>query len=915
MLQMIFSIRFQSQLRRTRPTLLGNLETSIIQAIEAFGGTVRMEHKLIHASFDDKTLGFSLDILSALEDIIKALEKASSELYGHLCVLGADFSEEEIPLLTRNLPSDIWGTGIWCSVPVRTALESYIVFDEPLEGADYNPHIKGYAQIKSIKHDTAAASNLSNSEKIQQFLKEGGPQKSTVLIGPPYSGKRAGLYRYCMDHMDDFAPLLVRFGSGGNSINCLGDALTPVIRAILTEADSNQLDVLGEALSRERLRDEFSDFLIQKGRRFFPLLIDAYCIAAERRKIKPVLILENIQDADPTAQRIIMDTLADLPNRGKPLVYGTCSRQNKLESWEPLFLRIIKFSPEKRPDISKAAMSRELWEMAYACALFRRYFPGYLFSGLLVEAGKNAAMINRALGILLNRGIIDSVDDPCPQFSDFIRMAEAVLGEGVEKVRSVVRNRLLAWVEDDRLKPCFNLLKALSSLGGEGDDKLIMDTLSGDIINGTYRGIEEAIRKNRFAALVGETRLPSLLSIFRTQKALLHGGQEEIREAFMEPIPAETSFPGYKARIFANNASYCLGICDYSAAAASVKESLLITQSQHEDRFLAQIYRLFSLVDFSRQQLSDAIDYFAFAIEHAEKSEDYSELGLIAYYAAAAHFIFGNISKAERLARQAEEAALLAGRADWADRCRFLRGRLRFEIGRYQEALDIFKNLEANYIGSGGGFFKPTLAAWIYRSNIYLRNPGALNFRISGQEGDFSAGFDARLFEIEAAYLAGEYRQVLDLSNTLGNALSRDRFIYIEQPDWRSGFAQCELLLFPLRDLWDRMISTYRALALCQLDSTETFDREEASRDMQRVLRDELPDTDPNDAFYFYSCYRVLQKSGAPEVDMNTAISIAFKRLQRRASRIDDNETKRSFLSFHYWNGALAVAAKEHNLI
>jgi hypothetical protein len=84
---------------------------------------------------------------------------------------------------------------------------------------------------------------------------------------------------------------------------------------------------------------------------------------------------------------------------------------------------------------------------------------------------------------------------------------------------------------------------------------------------------------------------------------------------------------------------------------------------------------------------------------------------------------------------------------------------------------------------------------------------------------------------------------------------------------------------------------------------------------MEHIIRNDLPETDPYDAFYMYSYYRILKLAEAPDVDMNTAISIAFKRLQKRASRIDDNETKRTFLFTHYWNSSLAAAAKEHKLI
>jgi hypothetical protein len=42
---------------------------------------------------------------------------------------------------------------------------------------------------------------------------------------------------------------------------------------------------------------------------------------------------------------------------------------------------------------------------------------------------------------------------------------------------------------------------------------------------------------------------------------------------------------------------------------------------------------------------------------------------------------------------------------------------------------------------------------------------------------------------------------------------------------------------------------------------------------------------------------------------------MAYNRLQRRASRIDDAETNQAFLFRHYWNGALSRVAKEHKLI
>jgi len=42
---------------------------------------------------------------------------------------------------------------------------------------------------------------------------------------------------------------------------------------------------------------------------------------------------------------------------------------------------------------------------------------------------------------------------------------------------------------------------------------------------------------------------------------------------------------------------------------------------------------------------------------------------------------------------------------------------------------------------------------------------------------------------------------------------------------------------------------------------------------------------------------------------------MAFKRLQRRAGRIDDPEIKQAFLNLPRWNSALQQAAREYRLI
>jgi len=924
---MIVSLRFQSQLHRTRPGLLQQLEKSFIQVIEGYGGKVKIEQKLINAAFDRETIGFWLDIHCVLEAFSRIFDAASSELYGHVCIIGENIPEGDLPFLAQALPSGLRhgpaeyrGTGIWCANGILKALESFVDFEAAAD-EDY-----GFSQVQAIRNlgdlTEIQTREKKNSEKIKAYLKQGS-NHNTIIVGDERIGKREGLYRYCEEQMKGFPPLLIRFKKGINAVTCFVDALTPEIKPLLEEEEGdgslkNRIYSLGEVLFQERLRDELTDFTLKRGEQFFSLLIEAYRLAAERRSVKPMMILENIQDADPAARLSIQKAHFARPARERVRIYGTATELKSLEPWEELLPRIVKFTPEKTAAESVPALPQDLWEMGYCSVLLNRYFPPFLLLQLLAEEGKNPVMIEKSMSILSRLEAVDWID--------FTSRAENALEKNAETVRALVRRRLLAWVGNFRLKPCYPLLTALADLDSPGDDNLVLDSICSDIMNGTFSGIDKAVQEGSIASAAGKENENALTQIIKIEKALTHGSRAEIEETFKdaldgeetdepssaEPLaPAvESGSPCIRARSIANAASYYLSLGDIRAASDSVKEAMLLSQNENEGRGLARAYRLFSLVQFINHQLPDAIEYFTFAMEHAEKSRDFTELSISAYYAAVVHFVYGNISGARFLAKKSRKAALEAVLPGWADRSRFLEGRLCFETGLYQEALNIFRELRAEPLGLCTEAFEQTVDAWIFRAHVYINQKA---------ERNAGNGPDALLFETEAAFIGGNYRKVLNLTKKLEQTEEIEKhFNFIEQPDWRSGFFQAELFLFPMQDLFRRMIRTFRVLAVCHMDKKEhpePFDRNEAIRELQRIMRDELPEEDPNDTFYLYSFYRILKTSGAPEVDMNTAISIAFKRLQKRASRIDNNEAKKAFLSAHYWNSALTEAAKEHKLI
>ncbi|QQO11124.1 hypothetical protein [Breznakiella homolactica] len=918
MVQLFFGLRYPHQLRRTRQRLTAAMEAGIVSTIEASGGTVDREQKYIAAQFDNGAVAFWLDLLTVMEDIHGIIQGAARNLYGHSCIIGRNIPEDSVYQVLRDLSSGDGQTGIWCDEDLLPFLKFYAEFGSPRRHSLLN---RSFVPVTAFRTVTETGGGIALRKNIMEALEQRGYDRYMILIGPEFSGIRDGVYHFCREKLGDLPPYTVRFGAGGRGLSCFTDAFTGELRDFLAgsapEESLREMDEIREILSRERLRDEFSGYLSALGQRFMDLLWENYTAALARSNLEPVLILENIHNADQCALDMALDRCRTITGSNTGAIYCTSRREAGLELWKDIGfrIRVISFPENFNPDSLGRSSGNPLWsgasdlrEIAYMCFLMRPYFPPADMVRIFEEDGKNPRTIGKAFSMLYQLGIINCFDDPQPRIRDFDTATEELSDERKNLIASMVRNRMLVWVSQGRLQPCYNLIRALARLGDRGSDDLILDAVCRDVIDGTYGSIEEDLDNETFGAVVGDERVQSLRYIVRTLAVLIHGTEAEIKEVFLYPPPEEAPSPRYRAYMLSNLATYQVGINDLETAAESVKEVMLLSQESGRMRGLARSYRLFSLVNLSQGRLSDAIDYLDFAMDNAGRSEDFEELAISVYYAAGTHYLFGNIAKAERLAMDAEKTALSCGLSSWADRARFFRGRMLFESGRYSDAAELFSAITSNPVGLLNEEARGTLAAWIFRTKIYLGK--------SDTAPVSPAGWDGSLFAIESAYMAGKYESAVELADRMLIDLPDQDFPYIEQPDWRSGYAQCELLLFPKKDFWRRMINTYRALSLGKISLTSGGDTEQAIHLMQHITRDErFPETDPNDAFYYFALYRILQETGSHEVDMNTAVSMAFKKLQKRASRIDNIEIKRSFLSKHYWNEALMFAAKEHKLI
>ena len=936
MVNLFFFLKFKSQLRRTRPDIVRQIDESLIRAINDAGGKITGDRFIISAVFNEDTIGFWLDMYILIDNLIKSIE-ASSEFFGYSLVVSRTIPSSP-ELLCRFLANH---SGVFIDEKTAKNLSPYTFFYKPVEWLKGIKKRKygcyNYLKINELKNfKSELTSELIIIKNVTEKIRE-EKGRNALIIGKSNLPLRGGVYDYCNYLNDDFPPLTVCFDSAG--IGALVDVWSLNIRSAVhgeaPEIPAEEIDSLWEFLFHERVRDEVSEYVGRCVKQFLRLIIDYYVSAAVKKKQIPVLVLENIHLAENNTLHLLLDVLEEYIayNRQLFLILGTADEDithNVLRKWENIFVKIIKIDGMNQ-SITVPKLSSELWEIIYAISLFNRYFSPELFLRLFEEEDKNPVMITKALSILNSLGIIDSIREPRlinRQYEEYavknlysrhsqngeIAPDAAYSNAKDDRVRKIVCSRLISWAVKRNLNPCYRLLSIIASLGGvkKIDDMLLLKALTSDIVNKTISTIEAAMNTGQFDEMLG-AKAAVVRKIYKTSKALNSGVNTDIEKVFNDKkddlsVFEFEAYPVLNAQIIVNSCCYYICKHDEKEAVKKAKEAILLGQNKNS-YCLPQSYRLFALVCLAKQRIDETIEYLGFALATAEKVGNYHELAISAYYAAAVQFLFGDIYTAANLARKSIEQSLAAGHPDWADRSRFLEGRLEFELGHYSKALEIFEELRKQSYGSMTCEKENLLSAWIYRSKIYSNE--------QDNEKPKPSNFDADLFEIEDAYLSGNYKRAVELSFSVENPFKEENLLYTEKADWHSGFAQCEHLYFTHGEIQNRIISVFNYLSLSRLTSDDDVrKKDDIVQGIQKILRDEkLCEIDPWDSFYFYSKYRILEQTGASQVDLSTAVSMAFKRLQRRAGRIEDVETRRQYLNGPKWNRELSLAAKEFKLI
>ncbi|MDR1869420.1 MAG: hypothetical protein LBQ82_05505, partial [Treponema sp.] len=352
---LFFFLKFKSQLRRTRPEIVRQVDEVLTRSITDARGKITGDRFVISAVFNEETIGFWLDMYILIENLKKVVDDTSKEFFGYSLVISSKMPNAP-DMLCRFLANH---SGVFANEKAAKKLIPYAAFENPsewLKGVRKHKYgCGGYYRVRELKNfKNKASSDFGLRNDVAGiFEKEEG--KNILVLGSDYTRIRGGLYRYYKNLNGSFPPLSICFGSIG--LGALVDTWSLAVRSLAgveqvvrgqTESSpgpTEKIDKLWELLFRERIRDEVSDYIVRCVRRFLLLVFEYYFNAARKKKKIPVIILENIHLAGNMVTDILLNSLAEFNHEDKEelVILGTGDSEilpEKLRQWESVIFKV-----------------------------------------------------------------------------------------------------------------------------------------------------------------------------------------------------------------------------------------------------------------------------------------------------------------------------------------------------------------------------------------------------------------------------------------------------------------------------------------------------------------------------------------------------------------------------------------------
>jgi hypothetical protein len=559
---------------------------------------------------------------------------------------------------------------------------------------------------------------------------------------------------------------------------------------------------------------------------------------------------------------------------------------------------------------------RSLREDAFL-TLYAMHLAGGLLDRDGLEAfleaeGFDGAAVERSIEGLLSSGLLADGEHLIPRFPALRRKLEQLLGAQGERLRDgFVRHMAGLWERGAYSHHV--LLFFFLARGGRTD--LALRILPGIIRRRLDEGDAAGARafcdpgRLEFSAApsAAEKKSLALVTTLGTlEAALLEGSAEDAARA--ASLLARESGRG-EVQVACAAADLAAG--DAASARDRLKKALLGFQDSGDRRGERAAYLGLGTAMMGDGRSGEAVEYLGLAERLSLEASD--QLGALraATMLAACLFTEGRYSRslAEADAAAARAAALFQREAELF--ALFLKARIRFQLGFYEEAGTLLEQCLAHAELYSIAAAAAVLEAWLARSVLYqgdaARAIGRLQRLVPGREVLYFLA-EAWLFarDTENAFACAEQGLALADDGRLPPPLSTA---------WKDGSWCIEGRVFRLGRndaLLRRGLAALRAYLLALRGSPA-----DAARELHGLTRGGRQAEEDPYAYLSHYLYALVLLDSAPDQldDKSTVLAKSLKGLQERASRIDTPSERSAFLTRSLWNRRIMDDARGRKLL
>ncbi|NNM67042.1 MAG: hypothetical protein HKM06_03395 [Spirochaetales bacterium] len=342
---------------------------------------------------------------------------------------------------------------------------------------------------------------------------------------------------------------------------------------------------------------------------------------------------------------------------------------------------------------------------------------------------------------------------------------------------------------------------------------------------------------------------------------------------------------------------------------ALLKKALLLAQEQKipESEIIVSIE--IGQVLLSKGKSDDAHEYFDMAALLAESKNDLYNFVRASFLDGLTAYLAGDLSGARGALEKVELPARRAGMHQFWMGILFVRARIGFDLGRYQETIDTLGELESQAKIYDLRDAKELAVLWRGRCLAYLgeiRDAHQVLLSVPPSA-------ERECYRAEVALIAQDHETAIKILKSLNSFPVIPPF-YGERLNFASGYSLLE----------DRLVSSSGEMGVLELHTTALKaylgclagqKTEYLSVFSELLARKHLVEISPFRVWIYLWYSQSLETGSEHEAQRLTLLGRGLKALQTRASNIRDPYLRQEFQNRPYWNSLFLSEAKKSKLL